>query len=225
MPSTQFFKVKKLLIWDWDGTLANSVPIIKESVQKTAETFKVSFTSKQLEDCTRISWTQTFKPIFKEKTKEAILEALITYKELLPKLEPVNNAEKVLNYFHQFGYPMVLVSNKEQSYLEKEVKILDFEKYFAKIVGVAEGVEHKPATEMLTTATEGIEVSKENMVLVGDNTVTDIQAAKNFGIPAILYNPNQEDVAKEYSDVSQITDLVHLIDYPLLGTGEFTAGL
>lgn len=91
--------------------------------------------------------------------------------------------EEMLHLVHEFGYKTAIVSNKLQAGVDEL-----FEKYFRGVVDIAvgerEGIQRKPAPDMVRLAMNHLNVSINETVYVGDSEV-DVATAKNSGLPCI----------------------------------------
>lgn len=97
--------------------------------------------------------------------------------------KPYEGILELLSTLKQQGVKMAIVSNK----LDSAVKVLAedyFKGYFGAAIGDLEGVEKKPAPDMVYKALEELGVSREDAIYVGDSDV-DIMTAMNAGMPCV----------------------------------------
>lgn len=96
---------------------------------------------------------------------------------------PYRNVMHMLQELHAQKVPMAIVSNKID-FAVKELRDRYFAEYIDVALGEMEGVQRKPAPDMVDKAILELGVSKENAIYVGDSDV-DIQTAANAGLPCV----------------------------------------
>ena len=108
-----------------------------------------------------------------------------TKKNLIP------NALEVLDYLLE-KYPLYLVTNGFEEMQSTKVESGGIRKYFQDVVTSEKAGHKKPAKEIFdyTLRLGGFE--KNDVIMVGDNLLTDIAGATNAGIDSVLYNPKRE---------------------------------
>lgn len=124
-----------------------------------------------------------------------------TKKNLVP------NALEVLEYLHQ-RYPMYLVTNGFENMQSTKVLSGGIRKYFKEVVTSERAGHKKPAREIFdfTLALGGF--NQSDVVMIGDNLLTDMAGATNAGIDTVYFNPKR---AIHDSVVShEISDLIEL---------------
>lgn len=100
----------------------------------------------------------------------------------------IDGATEILDYLHP-KYPMYIVTNGFEEVQFTKVKSAGLEKYFREIV-ISDRVGHKkPAREIFdyVSATHGIAI--RDLIMIGDNMLTDIAGAANAGMDSVLFNP------------------------------------
>lgn len=95
------------------------------------------------------------------------------YQGILPLMQQLKSA----------GCRMAIVSNKLDSAV-KELSQNYFKDYVQATIGEKEGVQRKPAPDMVENVLAGLSCSKKDAVYVGDSDV-DIQTAANAGLDCI----------------------------------------
>ncbi|MGX7199902.1 YqeG family HAD IIIA-type phosphatase [Enterococcus nangangensis] len=87
---------------------------------------------------------------------------------------------KWIKEMRAFDIPVMVVSNNKASRIDRVVTHLGLS-YVARAL--------KPFTRGLHEAQKKLGIPKENLVMVGDQLMTDIKAANSFGIRSILVRP------------------------------------
>ncbi|MCZ2813380.1 HAD family hydrolase [Modestobacter sp. VKM Ac-2979] len=105
---------------------------------------------------------------------------------MLPEIVPLPGARDLLLAIKERGHRLVLASSGKPKHVDAFIDLLDV-RDLADAVTSSEDVEaSKPAPDLLGVALEKLGVSADSAsVLVGDS-VWDVEAAKNAGMPAIV---------------------------------------
>ena len=122
-----------------------------------------------------------------------------------PGLMP--HAKDVLDYLHE-KYPLIIITNGFVDIQALKLSSSGITHYFKSVVTSEEAKHKKPAKEIFEYALREHNMAAHEVVMVGDNLVTDIQGAKNASIDTIFYNPNEEPHAEEVTH--EITSLKEL---------------
>jgi phosphoglycolate phosphatase len=185
------------VIWDWDGTLLNTVPLIYRAVNKThAHYGQPPEDPKEVRKFTAMTREQTFRIRFPHADQQ---EALQLYKQFIEEEHGPSFADKqsranmlmpgveaLLELFHANGVKQFIVSNKDSTLLRREIVYLNWGKYFTGICGAQDTLHHKPdgraALDLLVTHSIP---ANESVWFIGDS-FADVGCAKNAGLTAIL---------------------------------------
>ena len=88
---------------------------------------------------------------------------------------------ETLEQLNALGLKMAIVSTKSSEGLERGMKILGAGHLFEAIIGLDEVTHVKPHPEPVLLALEKLGVSKEEAIMIGDNS-HDIEGGKNAGV-------------------------------------------
>ncbi len=80
------------------------------------------------------------------------------------------------------SYRLGICSNKPVVYTRELIRHLNIHHYFEIVLGPGEIRKHKPDPEILLTAMQRMNLTKEQVLYVGDMTI-DIQTARAAGVP------------------------------------------
>ena len=178
------------IIFDLDGTLLNTLDDLKDSLNyaltkhghkpRTSEEVK-SFVGNGVKMLMRRAL-----PI--HSTEEEVEKCLATFTShyktnMQNKTGPYDGIMELLQYLDKNNYKLAIVSNKFDSAVKELAK-----HYFDDLISVAIGespdVKRKPAPDSILTAIRLLGSDKNKSLYVGDSE-TDIQTAKNAGIPCV----------------------------------------
>ncbi len=182
----------KAVLFDWDGTLANTRPLVVSALEKTLNHYGLPDwkTIKVEKRDTTKSLKENFPIFFEKQTKEAYELYLKNYTNDFDVLEAPNGAEEMLHYLSNINVLLCIVSNKEKILLEKEVAYLFPNISFHKILGNGDAEHNKPHPAPIAKALEGTGINpKEDAVwLVGDTKQDTECAYASDCLPILIGN-------------------------------------
>ena len=133
----------KYIIFDYDGTLHNSIKIYKPSFMKAYDylvvngyakkrEFEEEEISKFLGLSAKDMWN-TFMPNLpkceKEKCSSIIGQAMIEYIDK-GEAQLYDGAIETLNKLNEYGYKLIFLSNCKYNYMNKHIERFNLDKYF-----------------------------------------------------------------------------------------------
>ena len=175
----------KLVLFDFDGTLADGFPGIAAAVNAVRQSRgyePVSVESvKQyvgwgLDHLVKNIVPETDLDVDIPLYRQHYASTMLMGTELLP------GAKAVVQSLHRNGIRLGVCSNKKRLYTEQLLKHLGIMPPFEKVFGPDDVPHHKPAPDMLLAALKQFGVSKAETIYVGDMSV-DIQCAHAAGVP------------------------------------------
>lgn len=181
----------KTLIWDLDGTLLNSYPLIVESLLNTYAEYGVVLKEKEvysyiihysavalIEKIQRETGldSETILKRYREISKEKVLE-IQTFPEAKITLDTLASQGAVNYVFTHRGVTTEAVL--------KHLRLWDC---FEEVLTSQSPFPRKPAPDALLYLMEKYRLSKQDTFYVGDRTI-DMDCAKNADIRGILFKP------------------------------------
>ena len=179
----------KYIIFDCDGTLLNTYPLIMESFKRTFKNYLPDYllTEDELNSFFGPSLRLTFLRYFDESMVDDVIKY---YRKINRSLMPewINVFEGIidlLEYLKQNEYPISILSNKAYDMIMYGLELTNIAHYFDVVIGYEQMPQHKPHPA-------GIEVIKDfyktnnndNIYLIGD-TLIDINTAINANINSV----------------------------------------
>ena len=187
--SMKNLKKPEAILFDWDGTLVDTVHVLLTGYNDVFDHFGMP--KWNLDDAKtniRTSSRETFPALFGTRADEA-LEVYYNSveKNHLLHLGKMDGADDFLETLYQLGVPMGVISNKRDIYLKREIAHLSWGKYFSCIVGAGRAAKDKPAPDTLVLALNEMNLTTPNPELwyVGD-TETDLEFAANTRMKKIF---------------------------------------
>jgi phosphoglycolate phosphatase len=178
------------VIFDLDGTLLNTLDDLRDSLNEVLS--QKGYPRKTLEEV-RCFVGNGVRNLVKRSVPEHCSEDEVTsilkiFKEnykhnMQNKTRPYNGIMELLLDLNRFNYKIAIVSNKYDAAVKELAKT-----YFGNLIPVAIGensqVKRKPAPDSIYMAVKELNSELSHTVFVGDSE-TDVQTAKNAGIPCI----------------------------------------
>jgi len=203
----------KLLIFDWDGTLANSMDFIVECLKATAREFGVAALSDdELRSGIGLTAADHLKKIFPDVDKKTITDCF--YKHYFQGGEKTERAYAgafaALRELKISGYTLAVATNKSRKGLDAALVRMKATDLFAATRCGDEGVT-KPHPDVILGLLEKLDFEPHHTLMIGD-TVHDMQLAKNAGVDAlaVTYGVGKHEHFAEYSPIACIDDIKKL---------------
>lgn len=179
----------KLVIWDFDGTLADTRPIIEAGMDHALKAMGLPGTVREewlkyvglpLEE----GITRTFGPL--GRAMEEVLPIYRSYnytanEHLIRGFEGVS---ELLADLHGRGVRQAIASSKRTVPLVRQVETLGWTRFFEAVVTPDDVAEAKPAPESIHLILARLGVAPEDAVMVGD-TPFDLDMARGAGIRSV----------------------------------------
>ena len=196
----------KLIIFDLDGTLIDSIPDILYNINIMLKHF--GYKERTYGDIRSFigngARNLVKRSIGEEISEDRLDECLAFYNKIYtesnsPKTNLFDGVKEVLLAFKERGYKLAVLTNKPQITTDTVIKrYFSFIK-FDRVVGFKDGKKCKPDnTETLKIINE-LGVNNEDVFFVGDGE-TDVETAKNSLVKcvAVLWGYRDKDLLKDY---------------------------
>ena len=181
---------KTLIIFDWDGTLMDSIGLIVDSMHVAGETHGFETTDKAVKDIIGLSLMNGIKILYPQANDAQLLEIQQTYAEYYianshstPLFEPI---ERMLQTLQQQSKTLAVATGKKRKGLDRVLDASDSHDYFA-ITRCADESGSKPDPQMLTDILDYTQQQVSDAVFIGDS-IYDIQMATALGMTSIAVN-------------------------------------
>ena len=181
-----------LLLFDFDGTLAETCKISEMATMDTFEHFGYPVpTPEQLrEDRGKPHFVKfigylkqyALSPVELDKLMEVFWDKYEKYENML--LEPYDLSRESLMELKGNGHHLGVISNKATKALLRSLAAVDLLDLMEVVIGLENMNQHKPNPEGIFTACEKIPMAKEETVMIGD-TIYDMQMGKMAGVKTV----------------------------------------
>ena len=209
----------KHIVFDWDGTLIDSIPVLKKAYEYTFKFMKLPEVSyaKIRELAAQRSNRTLFQKVFGDEAAEPAKKVLYGFIEAhhLSLLSPMKGAEDILRYCDDRHIACHILTNKNRPFLDAEMNKLGWGKYFDRIIGAGEQKHDKPHPETCAALFQGQQPPANEMLVLGDGN-SDVVMARVWGCPAVIlddknaYNGPQADYI--IRALPEFTDIIENID-------------
>ena len=177
------------IVFDWDGTLVDTLPFLQETFRKTFEYLKrkpLSYgTIRRLSHQNKDD--DLFHSVFGEKDyfKAKCFFYTYTLEHHLDKLAPRDGAQEILDFCRQSNLKCHIFSNKRHQILENEIKHLGWSSYFAQVCGSGLFSQDKPTTEACERFWASSAAAQKSTLVIGDGP-SDTTSARFWGCPVAI---------------------------------------
>lgn len=210
-----------MVIFDWDGTLCDSVEQIVRSVQGVARELGLPVPSEAAAaNIIGLSLPRAMEVLFPEESPQR-LEALISgyasnyvASAEVPTLFP--GALETLHELKGRGFELAVATGKSRRGLDRVLAALDLEGLFS-ATRCADETSSKPDPLMIAQLLDERSFSPEEVIMVGD-TEYDLEMARNAGVASVGVSFGVHSVERlaDHAPLAIIDTLPELLDLPEL---------
>lgn len=207
----------KAIVFDWDGTLMDSIGKIVESMQTSAKHLGLPTPSfDQAKDVIGISLLPALKQLFNIQDEKAALELFKTYKEQFKDhtqiISPLfSGAIPLLESLKQQGYILAVATGKGRQGLEHNWQHSDT-KHFFSASRTADDAQSKPSPDMLQQLLFELNLTADQVLMVGDTTYDMAMAeAINMDRIGVSFGVHSADVLQKHAPLVVIDSLEELL--------------
>lgn len=200
------------ILFDWDGTLVDSVDSAFLTFKKSLEHFDVPFTWAQFDEHYTPDWYRMYEAVGLSADRWKLADAM--WKEFYPR-EPytlVEGAHATLMELRQRGYRLGIVTSGSHWRLVPEIKEFGLEGMFATLICNEHVSQRKPHPEGLLKASAELKCDSATCSYVGD-VPEDIFAGKGaqmHTVGVLSRYPTSKRLPESQPDISinKISDLL-----------------
>ena len=177
-----------LIVWDWDGTLANSTGMITDAIVQAASQVGLpaldpTAASNIIGLGLRESIHALFGDIPAEKAQALARQYTANYYAGEAEIPLFTGAKATIIELHRRGYKLAVATGKGRRGLNLALEHCGLSPYFHATKTVDECFS-KPHPQMLDELMDELVVRPERTLMIGD-TSYDLQMAQNAGVPAL----------------------------------------
>lgn len=198
----------KLIILDFDGTLADTRGLIVKTMQQTLSALGLeSRTEKQCASMIGLPLKQAFTDLI-PMTDEMGNQCVATYRKIFSEnnatytIPAFPNVLETLHRLHEKGYTLTIASSRSRWSLMDFVENMHLDEVIPYVLGVEDVTQAKPHPEPVLKTLEAFGCKAEDALVVGD-TWYDIEMGHQAGVRAcgVTYgNGTREELINASAD-------------------------
>ena len=195
-------KNKSLIIFDWDGTLMDSIGLIVDAMRYAAEKHGLTVTDEATKSIIGIALVDAFPMLFPNDS-DKYDELLATYSEYYVKHcdndKLFDGIKELIQDLHAQGKTLAIATGKKRKGLQRVLPNSGIQAFFT-LTKTADETAGKPNPLMLEQILVETGTRIENAVFIGDS-IHDIRMANNINMDSIAVSygcETAEILAKEH---------------------------
>jgi phosphoglycolate phosphatase len=208
-----------LLVFDWDGTLIDSIQWIVESLNFAAEQCGLSVPEEQLaRSVIGLSLDRAMATLFPQAGHTEIEPLMLAYQQHYNSKPLGRDAlfagvPEMLEELHEQGYKLAVATGKTRAGLDHAMTATDAFDWFHATRTAGETAS-KPDPLMLRQLMKELDVAPERTLMIGDS-VHDMRMAQNAGIEAVgvFCGADRREQILAFQPLLGLENTVELLDY------------
>lgn len=209
-----------LIVWDWDGTLADSTGMITRAVVKAAEQAGLPpLTPEAASSIIGLGLRESIETLYPgisdEQARVLATNYNINYFASESEILLFDGAADTIKALSRRGFKLAVATGKSRRGLNLALEHTQLRNYFHATKTVDECFS-KPHPQMLDELMDHLVVLPERTLMIGD-TSYDLEMAKNAGVDAVgvTYGAQKPDVWQGLNPVQQFDKFSALSDWLL----------
>ena len=212
----------KLIIFDWDGTLVDSIERIATSLQAASHQIcRIYISNTDARNVIGLGLQEAIEKLHPHAADDDISKIIEAYKQHYindntAKETPFQGVENLLAQLKDNGYLLAIATGKSRIGFERSAKLFNLHECFHTTQCASEN-KSKPDPEMLYKILDELNVSAEDALMIGDSR-HDLKMAKNANVDAIAVTHGVH-TAEELSEfkplicLDRVADLHHFLQH------------
>ncbi|WP_199608795.1 HAD-IA family hydrolase [Flocculibacter collagenilyticus] len=205
----------KLVIFDWDGTVMDSVGRIVSSMQNAARIINCDVPSDHdVKSIIGLSLEKAVAILFPQQSVEQHQSLILHYRKQYKEDNSVptpyfSGVAHVLSTFKQQDVLLAVATGKGRQGLERVWG--DYKEYFS-ISRCSDDAQSKPHPEMIEQILTALNIEKSEAVMVGDS-IHDLAMANSAGVDSIgvTYGVHSEQELQVYNPIAVIDSFEEIL--------------
>lgn len=211
-------KPVELIIFDWDGTLFDSVGQIVASLMFAAEQYQQPLTAEDAKSIIGLGLPEVAQLLFPTvpELHEEILQSYATHYVANSKGDAwFSGVSDMLHDLKEQGVQLAVATGKSRKGLDRVLQQTQSEDLFITTRAASE-TKSKPDPLMLQEILQQTGVAAEAAIMVGD-TSYDLQMAQNIQMPrvGVLYGVHDQKTLSQFAPLTIVSDVRKLHDFLL----------
>jgi pyrophosphatase PpaX len=175
------------VLLDWDGTLADTLPIWLKGFRRMFQKYHLSPTDAQIIEQCFGNWEGP--RLLGVSDMEGFIDGLLTWTNPLMAVAPSHpGVKETLLSLKSQGKKLAVVSTSKRTSLLPALKNQGWEDFFRAVLTDEDADQDKPAPEILEKAMSRLGADRSATLIIGDSG-KDVAAGKNAGITTVAFYP------------------------------------
>ena len=209
-----------LIVWDWDGTLANSTGMITDAiVSAAAQVGLPALDPLAASNIIGLGLKESIQALFgnisAEKAQTLAKQYTANYYAGESEIPLFEGAADTIKTLHKRGFKLAVATGKGRRGLNLALEHCGLSPYFHATKTVDECFS-KPHPQMLDELMDALIVRPERTLMIGD-TSYDLQMASNAGVPAVAvtFGAQSRDKLNIYNSIAMFNQFSELSSWLL----------
>jgi HAD superfamily hydrolase (TIGR01549 family) len=202
----------KHIIWDFDGTLFDTYPVMAGTFKETLEKDGIDEPLEEIMKQMKVSITSALNH-YGEKYgigKEFITAYDARRKEVEFDLsKPFEGIAEICKYIHETGRKNYLYTHRGESSI-KMLENYGLARYFSDFITSQHGFERKPSPDAIQHLIRTHGIDHAEAIMVGDRDL-DLESGKNAGISSCFYTDERVENPQADYVVTNVEELYKII--------------
>ncbi len=206
------------ILWDMDGTVVDSMPVITGCLNKTASHFKYpTWPTEALQPLIGPELRKTLAIVLNSEDPQ-LLESAVTYYRTEYKKEIFDSPvfaelEPVIRYFDEIGCQQFIATAKYQLFAERIIDHLELTSLFTGVYGTTVDGQYSDKKDLLAMIMAEEKLNSNDTIMIGD-TQYDIEAGRHHNLTTIgvLWGYSDENTLKEHGAHHCVAQPSNLVD-------------
>jgi phosphoglycolate phosphatase len=209
----------ELVIFDWDGTLMDSVGKIVACMQQTAKALGIPVPSEiAVRDIIGLSMHEALSTLYPDGNDTVYGQMMDMYRQQYLELNDTpsplfEGVESLIQQLNVSGYQLAVATGKARAGLNRVLNETGLGVHFV-ASRCADEAMSKPNPEMILQLLTELNIAPEKAVMIGDS-IHDLNMANNAGIDAVgvSYGAHGEDKLRRANPKAIINSPLELLGY------------
>ncbi|MCL2322421.1 MAG: HAD-IA family hydrolase [Oscillospiraceae bacterium] len=206
----------KHIIWDFDGTLFDTYPVMASVFQKKLIELNIDETVDEVMSYMKVSMTYAIDH-YKEKYNiddEFINDYIIkSEEEEFKYCKPFDGIYYICKIIYNHGFKNYLYTHRDISSIDF-LKKFDLYKYFSDFITYEDRFKRKPDPEALNFLIKKHNIDLKEALMIGDRDI-DVLSAKNACIDSCFFSDKTQRSTLSNYNIDKFHDLLPIIGIPL----------
>mgnify|MGYP001351672206 CR=1 FL=1 len=175
----------KAVLFDLDGTLVDSLPLILKTFQATMHQMDLHFNHEEVLSTVGLPLHDICNHLAGSRGKE-LFNRYLEYQDAIHDdyLGEYQGTTEMLKSLKEKGYRLGIVTSKRHVMAERGIKLTGLDNFIETLVALEDAPRAKPEAEPVLKALDNIHATPKDAVYVGDSPF-DIQCGKKAGVKTI----------------------------------------